>query len=87
LEYSSVVPGESVDSWGIDEAKKISKDIMTKKAVFNSYGCNQGEAGGLMEELHKLFKIKTVGSKIKTNYSPIGELKWKPKGDYVKYSD
>ena len=42
-------------------------------AHFASYGCRQGEPGGMMEKLSRDHNIKTTGSVGKTSYKAIGQ--------------
>ena len=41
-------------------------------AKISSYGCSQGDPGGLMQILNKNWNINTKGSTGKTDYKPIG---------------
>ncbi|MDB6006866.1 MAG: hypothetical protein JWR15_3853 [Prosthecobacter sp.] len=41
-------------------------------AHFASYGCSQGDAGGMMEQLSKDHNIKTTGSDGKSEYESVG---------------
>lgn len=87
LEYGAVVSAKSTVTWGESDAKKVPAANFKKNAVFSSYGCNQGDKGGLAEKLHGIWGITTVGSEGKTDFSPIGQGKTHPTsaGGYYKY--
>lgn len=72
LEYSSVSPGSSMDYWGASDAASVPKANFASGAQFVSYGCNQGDRGGLAEKLHALWDITATGSDGKTDFGPIG---------------
>jgi len=57
----------------------------TPTAIFSTYGCNQGDPGGLAERLHQLWGIVTQGSRGKTDFAPIGRGETYPstEGGYV----
>lgn len=56
----------------LDDLKKAGVRFQPD-AHFASYGCNQGEPGGMMEQLSKDQHIKTSGSDGKTKYQAIGQ--------------
>lgn len=72
LEYSSITAAVSKDTWGESEAKKVPTTQFAAGATFASYGCNQGDPNGLCEQLRQLWKIPTVGSVGKTDFSNTG---------------
>ncbi|MCA0240768.1 MAG: hypothetical protein LCI02_07880 [Proteobacteria bacterium] len=72
LEYSSVKPGTSTDSWGIVGASSIPNSNFTEDGYFASYGCNQGEKNGLMQHLRAIWNIRTIGAVGKTDYEAAG---------------
>jgi RHS repeat-associated protein len=102
LEYSSITPRVSTDSWGGFDAINVRKEIFsvetkvsivrgrrvvttTPTAIFSTYGCYQGEEGGLAQQLHDIWGIITKGSIGKTDFEPIGRLETFPssQGGYV----
>ncbi|HEY3494841.1 MAG TPA: RHS repeat-associated core domain-containing protein, partial [Polyangiaceae bacterium] len=85
LEYGGTTVGSSGDNWGIADAKKIDANRFEKGAEFISWGCFQGEPGGLVQELTKHFGIRGVGAEGKTDFQPIGQGIWKPSGTYKTY--
>jgi RHS repeat-associated protein len=72
FEYSSVKPTYSTDFWGAEDAQNVNTAIFAPGASWRSYGCNQGDDGGLMDQLNSMWNIKTVGSMGKTNFEPVG---------------
>jgi hypothetical protein len=86
LQYSttgSALPvGEVI--WTAADAAKVTAGAVT--GSFTSFGCNQGESGGLAEQLAKLWKVKAVGSDGKTDYITIGQGLPQPKSDNGYYS-
>ena len=73
LQYSttgSASPTGEVN-WKQADATKVTAGVVT--GSFTSFGCNQGDSGGLAEQLAKLWNIKAVGSDGKTDYGPIGQ--------------
>ncbi len=48
--------------WDETDAKKIKPAKFTARATFATYGCNQGEVGGLADRVRDLWKIRTIGS-------------------------
>lgn len=55
-----------------DITKAIDKKNLTSNAKIESFGCNQGDRGGMMEQLRDHYNVETIGSKGKTQYGPIG---------------
>ncbi len=72
LEYSSITTGVSQDMWNVTNAAKIATSQFNSGAVFASYGCNQGDPGGLAEKLRETWQIKTIGSRGKTDFRITG---------------
>jgi hypothetical protein len=72
LEYSSIEDARSKDYWTAADASGILPSQFTKGAVFATYGCNQGDAGGLAEKLRELWRIRTIGSRLKTDFEITG---------------
>lgn len=72
LEYSSIVSRVSKVYWGEAEAKAVPATKFAPGASFVSFGCNQGDPGGLAEQLRGVWKLRTVGSNGKTDFEPIG---------------
>ena len=52
----------ATDVWGINDAKSINPKVFSSTAAIMSYGCNQGNPGGLMENLHNLLGFATKGA-------------------------
>lgn len=53
----------------------------TPTAIFSTYGCNQGDEGGLAQQLHQIWGIITKGSRGKTDFDPIGRLETFPSSE------
>ena len=91
LEYGVTVPMVGTETWGVPRAKHVPKTNLASGAKFVSYGCNQGDPGGLCESLSKssLWGIRCVGSIGKTNFGPIGQGQPYPStnGGWVAYVD
>lgn len=89
LEYSVSVPGSGTVTWGAAQAAGVSKSKFAGGAKFVSYGCNQGDAGGLAQQLSETSRwgIRCIGSKGKTDFVPIGQGKPVPDsaGGWVAY--
>jgi hypothetical protein len=88
LIYSTTVAGAAEETWAADEAAKVPASKFTPTATFTSFGCNQGDAGGLASKLRELWGIRTVGSEGKTDYGPIGQGKAFPSSadGYFEYA-
>src|SRR5205823_1689893 len=63
LKYSVSRPAEAEVVWGADEAKQVPRSQFLSDAVFASYGCSQGDPGGLADQIRKIWKIRTFGSR------------------------
>jgi hypothetical protein len=91
LEYSVSVPGDSKVRWGKTEASSFHKSKFGPGAKFVSYGCNQGNPGGLAQQLSEkaMWSIPCIASVGKTDYQPIGQLNPFPAsaGGWVSYTD
>jgi hypothetical protein len=89
LEYSSLEDSVSKDYWQASDAPTIKPSQFTKSAVFASYGCNQGDAGALAEKLREVWRIRTIGSRGKTDFEitgPFGGPTFPTSaGGYVEY--
>jgi hypothetical protein len=87
LEYGSVTPEKSTDFWSKADAASIKPTQFTKSAVFASYGCYQGDPGGLAESLRESWRIRTIGSKDKTDFENTGRGATFPKSKkgYYEY--
>lgn len=72
LEYSSVKDNESTETWSVADSGGLTPTDFTKTAVFASYGCYQGEAGGLADKLRETWRIRTIGSRGDTSYKKAG---------------
>jgi hypothetical protein len=72
LEYSSLDDSVSKDYWGAKDAASIKPSQFAKAAVWASYGCNQGDVGGLAEKLRELWQVRTIGSRGKTDFEITG---------------
>ena len=72
LEYSSIEDSVSKDTWKLADAKHVRPSQFADSAVFASYGCYQGDAGGLAEKLRDQWKIRTIGSRKTTNFEITG---------------
>lgn len=88
LQYSTRGSPRVEVAWGADEAAKVPASKFTPTATFTSFGCNQGDAGGLASKLRELWGIRTVGSEGKTDYEPIGQGKAFPSSadGYFEYA-
>src|SRR5262249_23764670 len=65
----------STDYWGVKEAVNIKPSQFTKSAVFASYGCNQGDAGGLAEKLRALGRGPWTRGRATTAVGRTGRLR------------
>jgi len=72
LEYSSIEDSVSKDYWRVTDAANVPASKFSSGAVFASYGCNQGDPGGLAEALRKQWGIRTIGSVGKTDFEITG---------------
>lgn len=62
----------SADRWGFDQIKDVSAGRFAPGARFASYGCKQGDPGGLAQAVSFGWKIETTGSQGNTDYGVIG---------------
>jgi hypothetical protein len=88
LEYSLDGLGRGTVTWGADQAKEVKPSKFAPNAVFMTFGCYQGEKGGLAEAVRKTWKTRTVGSISFTHYDTIGKNKPFPrseKDDYLAF--
>lgn len=89
LEYSSISNGASSDYWGEVEAAAVKPSRFAAGAVFASYGCNQGDSLGLAEKFRALWRVRTIGSRGKTNFDVTGPFGGPTfptsRGGYVAY--
>jgi hypothetical protein len=89
LQYSTTgqLPAVGEVIWGKDQAANVKASQFTSTATFATYGCNQGEVGGLAESLRELWRIRTIGSQGKTDFDTIGQGMTFPKstGGYYEY--
>ncbi len=90
LEYSVSIASSGTVAWGKSAAAAIDKSSFAAGAKFVSYGCYQGDTGGLAQQLSdpSLWGIRCIGSKGKTDFEPIGQLKSFPTsaGGWVSYT-
>jgi hypothetical protein len=91
LEYSVAIAGKSNVMWTKDDAKLVAQTKFAVGAKFVSYGCNQGDSGGLCEQLSdkSVWGIRCIGSQGKTDFVPIGQNKPFPTSasGWVSYTD
>jgi hypothetical protein len=78
--------GESKDYLNLDSWKNLNTKKFSPLFAFYSYGCFQGQSGGLMNNLALLWNVKTLGSDDFTLYYKM-LTPWKPasKGKYIEY--
>ena len=91
LEYSVSIASEGTVRWGKKEASSFHKTKFAAGAKFVSYGCNQGNPGGLVQQLSEkaMWNIRCIGSVGRTDYLPIGQQKAFPAsaGGWVSYTE
>lgn len=91
LEYSVSVASSGTVTWGATEAAGVAKAKFAAGAKFVSYGCNQGDPGGLAQKLSESasWGIRCIASKGKTSFEPIGQGEAFPSsaGGWVAYTD
>jgi hypothetical protein len=73
LDYGIDGSIKSLQRWGAAQAAKIPAAKFTPGAVFASYGCKQGQAGGLAFSARNKWKIKAIGAEGKSDYVVIGD--------------
>jgi hypothetical protein len=79
LQYSTgVSPGKAEVSWGVADAAKVPASNFLGGSRVTSFGCNNGDAGGLMEQLRDKWDITAVGSEGRTDSEPIGRGEKRP---------
>jgi hypothetical protein len=63
----------SYQRWGNGQAESIPASKFPSDAFFASYGCKQGQDGGLADRLRNRWKIKAVGAEGRSNYAVMGD--------------
>jgi hypothetical protein len=73
LDYGIDGSINSYQRWGSNQAAAIPASKFAPDAVFASYGCKQGQAGGLAHRLRNRWKIKAVGAEGRSDYAVMGD--------------
>lgn len=87
-QYSTgVSPGRAEVMWDLSDARKVPGSIFAPNAKVRSFGCNQGDPGGLVEQMRDLWGVDAYGSEGQTQYAPIGKGEPIPDSNngYYKY--